>query len=512
MSNSKSTLRAGGLAPFNDEYLKNNLKSLTVRGGTVTVAAQGAQLILQMASTVVLARLLAPADYGIVGMVTVVIGFGYLFKDLGLSLATVQKTDINHGQISNLFWINVIISVCLALVIAVIAPLIALFYDEPRLRLITIALSVSFVFEGLKVQHNAIMQRRMQFTALSSIQIISMLTGTAIGITAALSGAGYWSLVAMQLTTALTSMMCVWFFCEWRPGRPVKGSGVKGMLVFGANLTGFSVLNFFARNLDNVLIGKYCGAAALGLYSKAYGLMMLPLSQINAPISAVAIPALSRLHDDPDEYRKYYLRAISLIAFVTMPAMVFLAVMSKQVILLVLGPKWVEAARIFSFLAVAGLGQPMANSTGWLFISQGRTRDMLRWGIVGSSVTVLAFLLGLHWGPVGVAACYAAVNCAVIPLLFWFVGRKGPVSDWDVLRTVLPFLWVSLCVLGALVLFREYMPALDLIFQLVGGLVVTALVAPLALMLAPRGTQHLKDFLNIFTLLKRSDEKVRTLG
>ncbi len=297
---------------FCTDHLKTELKQRSVRGGAVTLVAQAIKFVLRMGSTVVLARLLSPEDYGLIGMATVVIGFVQLFKDLGLSAATVQKSEINHQQVSTLFWINLIISFAIALLVIALAPLVARFYDEPLLRGITMALAITFIFGGLTVQHQALLQRQMRFAALAKIEIISMLVGVIVAVASAWYGLGYWALVHMQIATVITNAIAVWLSCSWRPGLPSQDSAIKSMLAFGGNLTGFRLVNYFSRNLDNLLIGRYWGSQQLGLYAKAYQLVLLPIEQINSPVNSVALPTLSSLQSEPEKYSKYYYKAILL--------------------------------------------------------------------------------------------------------------------------------------------------------------------------------------------------------
>jgi PST family polysaccharide transporter len=241
----------------------------------------------------------------------------------------------------------------------------------------------------------------------------------------------------------------------------------------------------------------------LGFYTKAYNLLMLPVTQINAPIAAVAIPALSRLGAEPDRYRRYYLQAISAIAFVSMPLVAFLIVMSREVILVLLGPQWNAVWPIFTLLGIAALGQPISNTAGWLYVSQGRTRDILTWGIIGSSITVVAIIAGLPWGVLGVAASYAVFNLAAVPLFYWFLCRKGPVRARDILRAVAPFLWVSFCVLAGLLLLRVCVPIANPLLASIAGFVLTMLLVPPALVVFPGGKGHLRDFLALGPFLWR---------
>jgi len=439
------------------DHLKADLKQRSMRGGIVTVAAQPLRIGLSLVVNVMLARLLTPQDYGLVGMVAAVTGFITLFKDLGLSTATIQREEISHDQVSTLFWINIALGGITALITAALAPVIARFYHEPRLIPITIALAFGFIISGLGSQHAALLNRQMEFTRLITNDIVSQVVGVGAGIVAAWYGLGYWALVIFPLVTTTVSTLGFWVACGWKPGLPVKQAGVRSMLAFGANLTGFGVVNYFARNLDNVLIGRFWGAQQLGLYTKAYQLLLLPLNQINSPIANVAIPALSRIADAPVRYRRLYLRVLEKVVLLTMPLAVFMIATSDWLVQLLLGAQWSDANGIFMLLGIAGFLQPVVNTTGWLFISQGRSRDMFQCGVISSSITILSFLIGLPWGPTGVAASYSVVfGLVILPLLFWFAGRTGPVKQNDFYLTAAPIALASLCPALALIAFRQW--------------------------------------------------------
>jgi O-antigen/teichoic acid export membrane protein len=438
MLNTRANTEASAMRQhFDIEYRQTELKGRAVRGGAVSIAGQGARFIIQTGSTMILARLLVPSDFGLIAMVTAVTGFATLFKDLGLSMATVQKDQINHEQISKLFWVNVAVSLLIASAIAGIAPIIAWFYNEPRLLMITITMAPVFLLGGLTVQHQAPLQRQMRFMALAMIQVVSMAFGVGVAIAFSFFGAGYWALVMMHLASALAIAAGVWLLCDWRPGGFGRKSEIKSMLTFGANLTGFNILNYFSRNLDNVLIGKAWGPVSLGYYSKAYALLMLPISQITAPIAHVAIPVLSRLQKEPDEYARYFYRAINVIAFITMPMIMFLAAFSQEIILIVLGGQWTDAAPIFKVLAFAALLQPVTNPTGWVYISLGQTNRMLRWALFAAPVTILSFFIGLPWGAIGVAAAYTVTSLTALTFPnLWWAFRSSPLTIYGWVKSV----------------------------------------------------------------------------
>lgn len=489
---------------FQTEHLKSDLMKRSTQGGVVTLSAQALKFLLSTASTILLARLLTPQDFGLIGMVAIIYGFVSMFQYLGLSTATIQWDEINHGQVSTLFWINLALSSLIALIVMASAPAIATFYHEPRLVGITIGYSLGLFLSGLFIQHEALLNRQMRFLTIAAIDISALLIGLVAGILAAWYGLGYWALVINFLVMTLATAVGNWVSCRWRPGWPVRGSGVRSMVSFGGNITGFNIFTYFARNIDNALIGKYWGASQLGMYAKAYQLLLLPVQQINAPFAAVAIPALSRLQNVPDRYRAAYLKIIEKIAIITMPGVVFMIVTADWLVLFLLGPQWHETSRIFMFLGIAALIQPITKTTVWLFLTQARSREMLRWGIIGGVISILSIVGGLRWGAVGVAASYAFVEFFLVtPLLFWFVGRKGPVRTMDFYRTIAPAFLASVSSLIVVLVARSWLMPFHLIIRLVValGLVLAASLLTLAVLPAGRlAMQHFKEL--ILLLLK----------
>lgn len=427
---------------FETTHLISDLKGRSVRGGMVTVVAQGIGFAIRMGSTVALARMLTPGDFGLISMVTALTGFAMLFRDMGLSMSTIQRSAITHQQVSNLFWVNVAVSLLVATVLLLAAPLVGWFYGDPRLTPITQTLAGSFVFAGLGVQHQALLKRQMRFMALGIVDITAMATGVAAAIVAALYGAGCWSLVIMTIVTEAVVTLATWIACPWRPGLPRRQAGTKSMLRFGGDITGFSIVNYFSRNLDNILIGRFIGAAALGFYSKAYGLLMLPLAQINGPISSVAIPVLSRLADNPGRYRRYYLKTIRLMALVTAPPIAFTIFFADDIIRIVLGDQWRPAALIYTLLGLSALAQPLYNTQGWLHLTTGHSRRYFNWGIIGAVVFSVAFAAGVAFSAEGVALAYTLAFFAILPFCMSYAGNSAGILLKDIaLASGWPMLW-----------------------------------------------------------------------
>lgn len=497
---SKNVFRDG---LFDTAYLKTNLKGRSVRGGATTLAAQGVRFFLHMTSTVVLARLLTPEDFGLIAMVSAVTGFLMMFSDMGLPLATVQKENIDHAQISTLFWINLAFSFGTALIIVGLAPVIAWFYHETRLIWITIALAGASVMGGLTAQHQALLTRKMHFGILAASQISNMVVGILAAIVSAWYGAGYWALVIKELAGILAGGVVVWVACRWHPSLPVRDSGIRSMLAFGRNMTGFNFLNYFARNADNVLIGRFWGSSQLGLYTKAYGLLMLPINQVTAPIAAVAIPALSRLQNDPEQYRRYYYRAISTIAYITMPTIAMLGALSSEIIRIVLGSQWTGSAAIFKVLAFAALVQPVVNPVGWVYVSLAQTNRQFLWALFAVPVTVASFFVGLRWGAFGVAVSYTiCFYCVLTVPGLWWAFRHSPISIGGWLKAISCPLVISLSMYLVVTVVHRIVAVNSLIVTLlistVSGLACFALVA----ILCRRVRQEVRAIVSILRMLK----------
>ncbi len=494
---------------FDTEHLTDAIGARTARGGVVTIVSHGLKFALSIVATAVLARLLTPHDYGLIGMVAVFTGFVAMFKDLGLSLATVQRPEITDEQISTLFWVNVTISAAITALMVVLAPLIGWFYSEPRLVLITIVTATGFLFGGLAVQHEALLKRQMRFYALSVIAFASMMIGYIVGIILAWRGASYWSLVFSQLALLASNTLGVWITCRWRPGRPRRNSGVRSMLSFGGNIMGYSLINYISKNCDNLVVGRAFGPQLLGLYAKAVQLLTLPTDQINEPISTVTIPALSRLADSPERYRQAYLRIMEKVILVTMPAVMLMLATADWLVLIILGPQWVESASIFVYLGIAGLFQPVFATGGWLLVSQGRVRDMLRWSLINAPISVLSILAGVPWGVTGVAASFSIGRVFVaLPLLFWFVGRTGPVRMSDFYRLLAPFTGASVCSLLVCLAFRHYVVITNPVVGFILCGIIMGVSMPVFLALMPAGRKALVDIKNSMLLLLPHKPKV----
>lgn len=404
-----------------------DLKDKTIRGGVARLSSQAVNFVVRLGSLMVLARLLDPKDFGLVAMVTAFTGVLNLFRDFGLSSAAVQRGQVTDEQVSTLFWINLLVGVVLAMATIAGAPVIAAFYHEPDLVGVTASLSMAFVFNAAGVQHSVLLQRELRFTALAIVNTISLIFSSSLAIIGAAAGYGYWALVAMTLVLPLATTIGCWVATRWVPGRPHRNVGIRSLVRFGGTVTMNGLVYYVASNFDKILLGRYWGVDALGLYGRAFQLINIPTDNLNTAAGDVAFSVLSRLQNDPPLFRSYFLKGYAIVLTLTLPLSLACGLFADDVTAVFLGSKWGAAAPVFRLLAPAMMMFAIVNPLGWLLTSLGLVRRGLTMAIVLAPLMIGAYIVGLPYGPSGVATAYSAV------MLVWVV----PAVAWAVQGTVL---------------------------------------------------------------------------
>lgn len=384
-----------------------NVSQKTIQGVGWVSISQVIRQIFTILISVCLARLLTPKDFGLIAMIVVVTNFINIFKDFGLTYAIIQKKDLTQEQLSTSFWLNVFVGLVLALILFTVSSAVASFYNEPNLKSITMFLSSTFFISSLGIIHSSLLSKEMKFNFLSMIEI----TATAIaGITAiimAFFGFGIWALVGQQIVSCAIFSILIWIAVPWKPKYIFKWGSLRRFFNFGLNLTGFNFVNYFSRNLDNLIVGKFLGAGLLGFYDLAYKLLMLPIQQISTVLGKVMFPALSALQDDKAAVRKGYLKGAKYIAVISFPLMIGLLVLAPELVRVIFGPQWERSIFLVRVFALIGLLQSVGSTVGWIYTSRGRTDIMFRWGIFSLLTGLPFFIIGLKWSIEGVAVAYA---------------------------------------------------------------------------------------------------------
>ncbi len=463
----------------------------SVRGGLITAVSQAIILAIQLTSTVILARLLTPDDFGVVAMVTAFTAFAGLFRDMGLSAAAVQKPDLTAAQQDNLFWLNVAAGACLTGMVAAASPLVAWFYRRPELQPVTLLLSGVFLVSSMGTQHGARLIREMRFGRNGLATLGGPVAALGVGTALALHGWSYWALVWAVLANSAATTILLWILSPLRPSLPHRGSGIRGMLGFGANVTAYDLVNYFHRNLDNILIGRVWGAELLGCYSRAYQLMMVPIHSLRTPIFTVTFPALCRLQSMPAAFRSYFKRATAVLALLSMPLAALLFTTARDLVPLLLGPGWDTVVPIFSVLALVAFIQPAFTIWGQVTLSLGKPTRYLALGALNSAVIVGGFFVGLRWGAVGVASSYAAcIYLLLLPTLAAAFRGTG-VTMLDFLRAVARPSIASTAAASASATVRGLVVPLAPVPALAGSSVVFIAAFTLSYLILPGGRDEL---------------------
>jgi len=491
---------------FNTGALTDDLKKKSIHSGVFAFSAEGINFVLRLGSISVLARILIPEHFGLLSMVMAVTVIAVQFKDMGLSLATVQQKEITHEQVSTLFWINLIVGSVITLILCLCSRVVSWFYADQRLVWITMAIATTFFWSGITVQHQALLRRRMEYLKISVINVVANICSILVAIVLAVKGYGYWALVLREVTVSIFVAIGIWIACPWIPGLPRRNTGIGRMIRFGRDVTGFNIVTYFTDNLDQILLGKFFGPSLLGVYRQAFQLVMVPIAQINNPVQLVGQSSLSVLQDNVLKFRRYYGRILTLLSFVTMPLAAFLFVHAKDVVLLVLGPKWVGAVVIFRIFAFAVFIRPVLSTTGLVMIACGKSKRYLFLGVANSIMIIISIVIGLKWGAVGVAAGHVIENYIVVLPVVYFALRGTPIGLELFFRSILPSVISSLLMGGVLSIFHSTMKIENSLTAMGASLSIGIVVYLVAWAMIPGGIQTLKELFADFVFMFKKAE------
>ena len=462
---------SGSNAFFGDNQAKENISRKSLQSGAFSLIGRGSNVVIQVVSTIALARLLLPEHFGLFAMISALTGFAPALIDLGTQDAVVQKAKISRDEISALFWLSTGIGASLTIIVGLCAPLIASLYHEENLEEIAQVWAVVFLLSALPNQHLALLRRSLMFKRLALIEVGSNLVGAAVAIGLALLGYGYWALVFRPLLTAVMTLIGAGLSCPWIPNLPRYTPGVRDMLKFGINITLFTAIDYFGRTLDRVVIGIAQGAKSVGYYQNACIAYENPLALVNIPLHNVAVATLSKLRDNLDELKRSWRNALSCLCFFAMPAFVVLALIGPDMVVLFLGEKWAYSGTLLSVMALRGPGHVVERTQGWLHVAAGRSDRWMRWGIVSCVVQIAALFIGLPFGAMGIAVAYTiSVYVLFLPAIV-YSGAPFGIGISEILKVVGPPLVGSVVAAGVGFLLRfEYLfdiPAIERIAILV---------------------------------------------
>lgn len=421
-----------------EKWTQSDFSKKSLHSGAISVLAQAINTAVQIGTTICLARLLVPEDFGLVAMVSAMTGFANVLMDLGTRDAAVQRPQITHEELSTLFWLTTGLGTLFASLVIGAAPFIAQFYQEDRLVRIAQFLGLTFVFTALSCQHAALLRRKLMFQKIALIEVAANVFGSATAIAMAFSRSGYWALVFRPLVTACLMLVLIWFNCRWVPGLPGFSKGVRETVKFGMHITGFTITDYVARAADRVGLGYTVGARELGFYHNASTVYENGLVVVTQPLHSVAVATLSKMRDNLEELRRAWSTALSSLTFFAMPAFVILAVIGSDLIVLLLGPKWAGAGTLLTVFALRGPAQAVERTLGWLHVAAGRADRWMRWGFLSCGVQVIAILGGLPFGTMGVTTSYTICMYLLFVPAILYAGQPLQIDVQHLMRAIGP--------------------------------------------------------------------------
>ena len=400
---------------------------------------------------IVIARLLLPSDFGLVAMAAPFMMLANLMSGLGIGHAVIQRPILSHGELSNLYWVSLAIYTIAGALLMASAPLVEAFYGVPEVAQITLVYSAILVLNGAGAIHGTILLRRLKFTHQETIAFTSRLVGILAGLVTAWALRSFWALVVMQAAASICRLAMIWIVSDWIPGKFRRDVHIGGLLRFGANIAIARLMNFITDNVDTILIGKIWGQTALGFYDRAFKLLVGPTGRTTGAIAGPAKAIMSRLVSEPQTYRRAFLSLNRLALLAVAPGILWAVMLAGDLVPFLLGPGWNEVVPIFQAFGVLAVMRVMVVMFNWLFIAEGRSAEFRRWGIFRAAVIVTALVIGVQWGPVGVAAAYAGVVAVVLtPIHMVWVTRKSAVRLTDLLETLAIFTPALLLAAGGL--------------------------------------------------------------
>lgn len=488
------------MSKVTDEPASRGLGRSASRGAATVMVGQVLRIVIQFAGMIVMIRLLSPSEFGLLAMVTVIVGLGEIFRDFGLSTAAIQAKCLTSYQRSNLFWTNSGIGFVLALVVFISADALASFYDEPNVSQVAQWLSLLFIINGIGTQYRASLNRSLRFVALSSAELCGQVLGLAAGIVLALNGGGYWALVVQQLVQATVTLVSLVASARWMPGRIRRGVPMRNLYSYAGHLVGSQLLGYASSNTDTVVIGSTIGAGPLGIYNRAFQLLMAPLSQLNAPATRVALPVLAKLQDDPHRYQAFIVRGQTILANLLLAVLLFTCSQATPIVSIVFGQRWIEIVPIFQILTVAGIFQTLGYASYWVYLSKGLSKQQFKISLVVRPILGIAVLGGcLLWGVVGVAWTYSLGIALLWPIHLWWLSRVSDAPTRAMLLTGIRPLVVHALGGGASFASTGVLEGAPDWLSLIGGAAAMLLVCSLFAAVWP---VYRRDWVAIFSTLR----------
>ena len=421
-----------------------SLKKRVLRGTKWVAFANVFKQVMQVFSLIIFARLLSPDDFGLFALLMIFVNFLIMFTDMGTASALIHIDKPSQKLLSSIFFLNIFIGLSLFFILVVSSKSISLFFDNPPLEILLQIISMNFIIVSLGIVQKALYEKALEFRELAMIETLSIFVGISMGIISAIYGMGVYSLLIQTLTGSLLSVSLLWVVSKWRPSLYFSLDDIKRIWGYTANLSAFNFVNYFARNSDNFLIGKFLNSTSLGVYNLAYSIMLYPIQNISRVLLRILFPAFSTIKDDNEKFKRIYLKTIFFIGLISFPIMGGLVATASVLVDVLFGNKWDGLDTILMLLAPVGIIQSIGTTNGSIYMAKGNTRLLLRVGVFSTVVTIAFFVGGLFWGIEGVALSYLLSNIVLFYPIFRVSWSQIDLSVSEGLRVLSPLLLIVL--------------------------------------------------------------------
>jgi O-antigen/teichoic acid export membrane protein len=493
----------GGVAPGPEDSARESeheggFRAPVLRGLAWQTATRGTFEASKMIVAVALARLLTPREYGVAGMVLVVISLEQVLGGSAFASVLIQREKISEEDKSTIFWTTAGLGLTVCLVMVSVSWLVADFYNNQQVQPLFAALSLDFLLCALGQVQLSLLVRQMDFKSLEIRSMTGVVIGSVAAIGVALLGGGPWALVIQQLTATGVALVLLWRFSSWRPKFMFSLDSLRSMRGFGARASGTLVMFQLTQNTDNVLIGRFLGPMQLGFYSLAYTIILVPVSRISAPLILVLYPVFSRVQNDLERLASMWLRVLRLMSAVAVPATLGLIVVAPDIVDVVFGHRWQPAIPVIQILATVGLLYGIQGLNGAVLQARDNTQVLFRYSCFSFAAALVAFVVGLHWGIIGVAACFAGVSFFMQPFYMHLTARSVGIDLRACWRALSGVVWAALASTAAALLTRDFCVSegVPVLLRLVATICAGAAVyLPICTWRAPEVRRELKQLL-----------------
>lgn len=429
---------------------ESSLRKKTIIGSVWSFISQFGRQILSLIITIFLARLLSPEEFGLIALVSSILSFALIFTELGYGSALIHKKEVSELDLSSVFWVNIIIGTLLTILFLFLADPLVIFFDN-NIKEIIICLSFNFIISSFSIVQRIILVKEMNFKLLARIEILGVLFSGLLAVLMAFFGFGIYSLIAQILSTSLINNILLWKYSSWQPKFIFNLNSIKSLNKFSINYFLNQTFGYWTKNFDNLLIGKYLGEYSLGIYSKSYNLLSFRINSISKIISRVLFPSLSKIQDDNEQIKNFYLKSITAICVVIFPLIIALFITADKIILILYGPKWIEMIPIFKILSILGFSLAIGSVHSNIYLAKGRTDLQLKLGLIFKPIILFSIYIGLNWGIEGVAYFVGITSLVSQFPQIHIAGRLIDLSLKDVLLSIYKIFIIS--VLTGIIIF-----------------------------------------------------------